>query len=53
MVRIASLISDGYEFESIPGSGGGQGGLVLQSMESHRVRHDLVAEQQHFVANVL
>ena len=37
---------NGHEFEKTPGDGEGQGSLVLQSMGSQRVGHDLVTEQQ-------
>ena len=40
------LIHSGHEFEQTPGDGEGQGGLVHCSLWSHRVGHDLVAEQQ-------
>ena len=40
-------ISDnGNEFEETPGDSEGQGVLVLQSVGSQRVRHDLLSEQQ-------
>ena len=38
---------NGHEFEQMPGdSEGTTGKPVLQSMESQRVRHDLLTEQQ-------
>ena len=37
---------NGHEFEQTPGDGEGQGSLVLQSMGSQRVGHDLATEQQ-------
>ena len=38
---------NGYEFEQIPGVSGGQGSLECCSpWDSHRVRHNLVIEQQ-------
>ena len=37
---------NGHEFEQTLGDSGGQGSLgVLQSMGSHRVRHNLATEQ--------
>ena len=37
---------NGHEFEQTPGDGAGQGSLVCYSPWGHRVRQDLVAEQQ-------
>ena len=35
-----------HEFEQTPGDGEGQGSLECYSPQDHRVRHDLVTEQQ-------
>ena len=35
-----------HEFEQTPGNSGGQRRLMLQSMRSQRIRHDLATEQQ-------
>ena len=37
---------NGHELEQTPGDGEGRKPLVLQSVGSRRVRHDLVAEEQ-------
>ena len=37
---------NGHEFEQTQGDSDGQRSLVLQLMESQRVGHDLVSEQQ-------
>ena len=37
---------DGHQFEQAPGGADGQGSLVCCSPWDHRVRHDLVTEQQ-------
>jgi len=37
---------DGHEFEQAPGDGEGQGNMVCCSPQGHRVRYDLVTEQQ-------
>jgi len=37
---------NGHEFEQTLGDSGGQRSLVLQSMGSQRVRHNLLTEQQ-------
>ena len=35
-----------HEFEQTPGNSGGQRRLMLQSMRSQRIRHDLANEQK-------
>ena len=37
---------NGHEFEQTPGDGEGQGSLECYSPQDHRVKHDLVIEQQ-------
>ena len=37
---------NGHEFERTPGDSGGQRRLACCSPSGHRVRHDLVTEQQ-------
>ena len=52
---------NGHEFEQAPGDSGGQGSLgchspvhgVPQSMESQRVRHDLVTQQQKLGVKII
>ena len=38
---------NGHEFEQAPGDREGQGSLVFCSSWGHKVRYDLVTEQQH------
>ena len=45
MIRWHHWVS-GHEFKQTPGVGDGQGACMLQSMESQRVGHDSVSEQQ-------